>query len=140
MTDQQPLFSDDIYSALRVCVAALGGNKKVGSELFPEKSIEKAAEHLSSCLSPERREKLDLDQFLWILRKARAVNCHAALYFICDDANYERPRTIEPEEELADLQRQLTATAQNLSEIMSRFERTTESLQEMRRKPRVVGS
>lgn len=138
MSDQQPLFSEDIYSALRVCVAALGGNKKVGSDLFPEKPVEKAAEHLSSCLSPDRREKLDLDQFMWILRKARSVNCHAALYFMCDDANYERPRPVEPEEELADLQRQLTATANNLSELMARFEKATETLADMRRKPRAV--
>ena len=139
MADQQPLFSEDIYSALRVCVAALGGNKKVGSELFPEKTIEKAAEYLSSCLSAERKEKLDLDQFMWILRKARAVNCHAAMYFICDDGNYERPKPVEPEEELADLQRQLQQTAGVLADLMAKFERTTENLADMRRKPRAVG-
>lgn len=139
MTDQNTLFSEDIYSALRACVAALGGNKKVGSELFPEKPIDKAAEYLSSCLSHERHEKLSLDQFMWIVRKARAINCHVAMFYICDDANYERPKPVEPEEELADLQRQLHATAGQLSDLMARFEHATEMLSDMRRRPRAVG-
>lgn len=98
----------------------------------------KAGERLACCLNPDRAEKLDLDQVLLVLREARVAGCHAGLYFMCDDANYERPRPVEPEEELADLQRQLTATANNLSELMARFEKATETLADMRRKPRAV--
>lgn len=53
--NQQPLFCEDIFEALRVDVMALGGAKKVGCLLWPELSADKAGEMLNNCLNRTRR-------------------------------------------------------------------------------------
>ena len=59
--EQQPLWFEDLYDALRDVVRACGGPKAIGHALFPHKTPAKAGEHLLNCLSRDRAEKLDPD-------------------------------------------------------------------------------
>jgi hypothetical protein len=104
--NQPALFITDIYDALGDVVRALGGPKKVGAELRPEKPADEAATWVKDCLNRNRREKFDPDQVLWLLRKGREIECHAAMNYLAQQAGYAEPQPIEPETELAKLLRE----------------------------------
>lgn len=70
---QQVLFHESLNDALREVVQTLGGTKKVGVLMRPEKSADEAARWISDCLNPDRREKFDPEQVLWLLREGRRV-------------------------------------------------------------------
>lgn len=120
--EQEPLFFEDIYDAYRHAVQRLGGAKTVGSSLFPEKSPDKAGEHLLNCLNRDRAEKLDLEQLLWIKREGRKAGCHVITAFENAEAGYAPPQPIEPEDEKAELQRRFIRAAGDVSRILKRFE------------------
>jgi hypothetical protein len=119
---QEPLFIETINEALREAVKALGGAKEVGKKLRPEKMADEAGRWLLDCLNPERRERLDPDQVMWILREARKVGCHVAMNFICDDAGYSKPLPLEPEDEKAQLQREFIESTKALARMAQRIE------------------
>lgn len=123
MTEQQALFHEDALDALRTCVQALGGFKRVGSQMRPDKTIEQASRWLQDCLNPSEREKLDVDQLLWILREARKIGCHAAMHFIARDTGYSDPSPLEPEDERAKLQREFITAAKGFQALVTRMER-----------------
>ena len=124
--NQLNMFHEDIYSAISTDIQALGGNKKVGSQLWPEKSPDKAGELLANCLNRLRAEKLDPEQLLWIISQARKVVSSAALGYIAEQADYEKPKPIEPVDELARLQRDFINAAQAQSEMLAKIQHMTE--------------
>lgn len=67
---QDSLFHEDIYDALGTDIKHIGGAKKVGVMLWPEKSADKAGENLNNCLNRTRPEKLDPEQIMFIVREA----------------------------------------------------------------------
>lgn len=69
MQTEMPFF-DGPEDALREAVRGLGGPKKVGPTLWPDKSPDAAARSLQDCLNPAREEKLSLSQVMFILRAA----------------------------------------------------------------------
>lgn len=119
------LFCEDINEALREIVNGLGGPKKVGPLLWPEKTIEQAHSLLLACLNVERKEHLTPQQVTLLLREGRKVGCHVGVNFICDDAGYERPAPIEPEDELARLQREYIAAVNALRTLTPKIEAAT---------------
>jgi hypothetical protein len=121
--NQDRLFSEDFYDALKDVVRVLGGNKAVGRELRPEMTATAAGDWLKDCLNPENPHRLDPEQVLFILRKGREVGCHSALYFICDECGYGRPNTIEPLDEAAELLRRGETLGRELGMIVKRLER-----------------
>ncbi len=120
---QNSLFHEDIYEALRTDVMASGGFKKVGSLLFPEKSADKAGELLSTCLNTTRPEKLDPQQVVMIKKLAKAQGSFAAVFYECDDIGLSHPTTIEPEDEKARLQREYIESVKALSALASKLEK-----------------
>lgn len=97
MQTEMPFFEGP-EDALREAVRAMGGPKKVGPMLWPDKTQEAAARLLQDCLNISRPEKLELSQVMLILRGARDVGYHAAFQFIGGDVGYEvRPVTREEE-------------------------------------------
>lgn len=118
-------FFEDFTEALREAVRALGGNKKVGPQLWPELPLEQASNRLRDCLNPERREKLSPDQVLLLLRLARTAGFHGAMAFIAYEAGYERPRTVEPEDREAELQRKFIDAVDNLAKIQAQLGRAS---------------
>jgi hypothetical protein len=128
--DQFSLFHEDIYEALRTCVQALGGAKRVGHELWPDMPPDKAGNRLNDALSRNKRDVLNPEQLLLILRKAREAGCHAGMYFIAEQCDYSRPSPVEPLDELADLQKQYIQAVKAQQAMLERMER----LQSLREK------
>lgn len=85
MAEQVPLWFDNIEEAVKHAVLVLGGPKKVAKLLWPalaDSNPETAYTRLMHCLNPEKKDKLDLSEFLLIARKARDVGEHSvAKYF-----------------------------------------------------------
>lgn len=120
---QTTLFSEDIHDALKDVIRALGGTKSVGAQLRPEMTADSAGAWLKDCLNPERRERLDPEQVVWLLRKAREAGCHSAMHFLCDEAGYARAVPIDPKDEAAELQRQILRGMRDLRAGLDRLER-----------------
>lgn len=116
---QQPLFHEDFDSALTTCANALGGAKVVGVMLRPEYQNEpdKAARWLLACLNPARDEKLSWDQTFKILREAKAIGCHAGMYYISQHCSYADPQPIEPADAAADLERKFINAVDTLADM-----------------------
>jgi hypothetical protein len=123
MSDQGSLFHEDIWQALRDCVSALGGSKKVGLLLRPELDAQTAGRWLLDCMNPERKEKLCVEQVMLVLRESRKVGCHAAVAFINRDAGYTDPQPIEPEDARAALQREFVEGVKRLGLMATKLER-----------------
>ena len=120
---QPQLWTEDINDALRDVVRALGGPKSAGSKLRPEIPADDAGKWLKDCLNPERRERLTPEQVLWLIREGRKVGCHSAINFIADDAGYSRPSPVEPQDQLAELQKQFIESTRQQKSIAERMER-----------------
>ena len=118
---QLPLLVEDLPTAIRTVIQALGGAKKAGSMLRPELPADDAARWLRDCLDDSRREKLSLEQFLLLLTEARRAGCHAAMAYLCETAGYAPPQPVEPEDEAAELQRQFIASVALMQQIERRL-------------------
>lgn len=117
------LFHESITDALREAVQALGGFKKVGGAMKPDKSADEAGRWLADCLNADRRERFDPDQVLWIMREARKIGCHAAANFLMRECGYADPVAIEPEDERARLEREFIDAAKTVQAIAERMQR-----------------
>lgn len=120
--NQPSLFHEDIWQALTDCVRALGGAKVVGHRLRPELDPQDAGKWLLDCVNPARKDKLCLEQVLWILRESRAIGCHAGMAYIAKDVGYAEPQPIEPEDEYGQLQRTFTESVKAQSALVARME------------------
>jgi len=118
---QAPLFHEDVYEAMNTVIMALGGSKKVGGMLWPEKKPQQAGELLKTCLNVTRQEKLDPEQVLFLLVEGQKVGCHALAGYMGQCAGYKFI-AIEPEDEKAELQKQVVAASQHFSVLIKRLE------------------
>lgn len=126
--EQQPLFFEDIYDALKHVVQAAGGAKAVGAHVFPHKEQPDAAGRLlMDCLNEGRPEKLDPEHLLALLRIGHDAGCHQAIHYICTHSGYTTPEPIEPEDERAALQRQVVALGTELKHLLNRLDLKTVS-------------
>ena len=130
---QMGLHHDSLNDALREVVQAAGGNKKVGELLYPEKTIDEAAGRVRDCLNPDRREVFCPEQVLFLLRLGRQVGCHAAMAFMSRDAGYADPLPIEPEDEVARLQREFVEASKSLMQMASKIESLQSNPSSLRR-------
>lgn len=118
---QMPLLVEDLPTAIRAAIQALGGAKNAGSMLRPELPADDAARWLRDCLDDGRREKLSLEQFLLVLTEARRAGCHVAMAYLCETAGYAPPQPVEPADEAAELQREFIAAVARLGTIERRL-------------------
>lgn len=121
--DQQELLHEDWRDALRHVVKALGGMEAVGIDLWPGKTRKAAGAWLSDCLNGERAAKLDLEELVHLLRLARDKGLHLGLHFLCDELGYGHPAPVDPQDQEAELARQLDATADRLHALLARMDR-----------------
>lgn len=122
---QDALFHEDFREALRHAINALGGPKKVGSEINPALTPDRARTWLSNCLDENRAEKLDLEQVVMILAMARKAGVHSAFAFLAGECGYEAPRTVEPEDERDALMRDFIRAQENMALIARRLEKVS---------------
>lgn len=114
---------EDIYDALREVVRALGGSKAVGAWLFPHLPIDEAKNKINDCLNRNRREKLDPEQFVTLLRRARDTGCHAAKFYFDEITGYQRSAPLDPGDEMVELQRRYIDSVSEQKRIADRMER-----------------
>jgi hypothetical protein len=111
-------FYEDWLSALRDDVQALGGNKVVGHTFWPEMAADEAGRKLATKLNGARPERLSADRERFIMKRAREVRgFSAALFYLCDDLGFERPKALNPEDKKERLQRELVAAVSSLARI-----------------------
>lgn len=120
---QEELFHEDLNAALGFVISALGGNKKVGSELWPSLSADQAGKKLSTCLNPEHAQHIKPEELLWILHAAKNAGVHSAMAYITGECGYAHPQPIEPLDEAAQLQKEFIQAANTLGVIMKRAEK-----------------
>ncbi len=118
---QIPLFYDTYEDAIRDCVTALGGNKRVGSMLWPAMPVDEAGRKLAHCLNAEKREKLDLGELRLIRREARKAGIHILAHYEARDAGYSEPMPLNPEDEGAQLKREFIASVKGLERLQERM-------------------
>lgn len=124
-TPQIPLFYESYEDAIRDCITALGGFKKVGAALWPAMPADDAGRKLAACLNPEKREKLDLGELRLIRREARKAGVHILAHYEARDAGYTEPQPLNPEDEAAQLRREFIASVKALEAIQARLEQVT---------------
>lgn len=120
MNYQAALFHDSIYDALSADVAAIGGIKKTAALLWPNNSD--AAGRLRACLSLEHAQKLDIEEILAIKRLARDVGSFATVTYEAQELAY-KVEWIKPEDEKAELQRQVIDMGKRLEQIARRLQK-----------------
>jgi hypothetical protein len=118
--DQPSLFVDSLNDAVRDTARAIGV-KIIAKELWPEKTVEDAARYLNDCMNPDRPQKLDGEQILFIARRGRDVGCHLIVGFINMDVGYAAPTPVDPQDTKAELQRQFIEGAARLERIAARI-------------------
>lgn len=123
---QDTLFHEDFREALKHVINAMGGPKKVGSEINPALTPDRARSWLSNCLDENRAEKLDLEQVVMILAMARKAGVHSAFAFLAGECGYEAPRTVEPEDERDALMRQFIKATETQAQIARRLEKVSQ--------------
>lgn len=122
---QNKLFHESITDALRDVVMALGGPKVVATEMRPELPADHAARWLADCINTDRREKLSPDQVFWLIRKGRQAGCHVIMSFISQEAGYQIT-PIEPQDEMAELQRDFIESVKQQKVLADRIERLSQ--------------
>lgn len=109
---------DTFEEAMQDLVLALGGFKKVGPTLWPEKTIEEATQQLRHCLNRGRREKLNSDQIFLLLRMGKAVNFHGAKHYIDRATEYEATPPVNPADKQDELRREFIAHVQRSERLL----------------------
>lgn len=115
-------FYESPESALKACVEALGGAKRVGGSLFPDKSVDNARDYLLACLNEGRPEKLGYSQILFIFRSAKQAGFHGGFDYWSREAEYES-RPITKAEEVDRLTTVVEQSTKTLSNALQQLER-----------------
>lgn len=120
---QPPLFCETIYEALAAIVTCLGGPKRVGAMLWPNKSIRDAAKLLNNCLNPQRAEKLDPEQVVLLFRRARDAGFHIAKHWLDAETGYAPSTPLAPQDEQAQLISAMETAGEQLQNAVNALER-----------------
>lgn len=117
MTNQSELFGDDIGDVLEQAIHAMGGYKRVGFELWPDKGPLKAGQDLRDMCNPRHRLKLDLVDLFRLGDMARRQADHSIMAHVAKAMGYEVPKPTNPESEIPELQRQFNRNVEQLAQI-----------------------
>lgn len=96
MNSQPQLFYEDVFDVGRAAVQAAGGAKAIASKLWPHMPVAEAQRKLLDCLNRERPEKLEIEEFLAILRMAREAGFHQAKHWIDLETGYQPTAPADP--------------------------------------------
>ena len=122
---QQVLFHESLNDALREVVQNPRRNQE-GRRADAAREERRRGRALDQRLpQPDRREKFDPEQVLWLLREGRKVGCHSGMHFPLLGVRYAAAQPIEPKDELAELQRNFIEASKHLSRMADRIERIT---------------
>ena len=122
---------EDELDAAREAVRHAGGAKKVGPQMFPDKSVESAARYLMDALNPARAERLTPSQVLMLMRLAREAGFHGFAAWWMRQAGYQAPVPMAPSSEAAVVAAQMGVLMSKMQEVMQqaeRFQRSQEGI------------
>lgn len=119
--EQLNLIHESVIDALRSAIAALGGVKKVAAQLRPSWEPDRAQKWLSNALDDTRPEKPEVADVIWILREAKRIGFHAAMEYFARECEYDA-KPVEPETEMARLQRDYINAVRALSALTPKIE------------------
>ena len=114
---------EDELDAARIAVQHLGGAKKVGPQIWPDKAPETAARYLHDCLNPHRAERLSPSQLLMLMRMAREQGFHGLTAYLLREAGYAPPVPVEPQTEAELLTRRMESIMGEASRLVERLAR-----------------
>lgn len=120
MSQQFPLIVDSLNDAIRDTARAVGF-KEIAQALWPKKSPDEAARYLNDCLNPDRPQKLDGEEILFIARKGREIGCYLITSYINADTGFAPPVPIDPDDQRAELQRRFIEGAAVLERLAARI-------------------
>lgn len=130
---QNSLFHERIEDAIASVIDRCGGRKVFACDMYPDKPQRDAHNLVDACLNPERREKFAPSQLMYIMKRGRQVGCHDLALFMARDAGYADPVPIEPEDEVAKLQRDFVEATKALGQMAARIEQINTGARAMRR-------
>lgn len=113
---------EDALKAVLQGVYGKGWSKKAAADMWPTDDPLDKCKYLEKCLNPERAEKLGLNEILHILKLGRDRGIHSGFAFLADECNYQW-HTVEPEDELAELQREFIKSTERLTKLSERINR-----------------
>lgn len=121
-TQQMALIHETITEAAEEVIKAAGGFKKVGPMFFGDISPDLAAGRLRDKINRDRRETLGPDQLMTLIKLGRQIGCKALINFITHEAGYADAQPIDPEDEVARLQREFIESTKALTALASKIE------------------
>lgn len=124
MQNELPFFETP-EQAIEACINALGGAKKVGPMLWPDKSIDNARTYLLACVNHDRAENLNYSQLIFIFREAKALGFHAGFQWFANEIEYD-VRPITKSEEVDRLTGIIEQSTKALAQSISALERLTQ--------------
>lgn len=119
---QMALIHETLTDAMREAVQAIGGNKKLGAVMYPDLPVEQAAGRVRDCLNTDRREIFSPEQLVLIARLAKAAGNHSIVEYLAIELGYLKPVPVDPENEIARLQREFVEATKSLHHMASRIE------------------
>lgn len=124
MQIEMPFFESP-EDALKAVIQQLGGIKRVGPKLFPDKTVDAAARYLLDCVNAERAEKLSLTQVMMLLRLAHEAGYHTAFTWLSGEIGYDvKPVTrAEEVDRLTSVVEQSTKTLASALATLERLQR-----------------
>ena len=126
--DRYPaLFHENLNDALRETIDALGGAKKVGPRMRPEKSVDAASRWVLDCLNPDREHRFDPDQVGWLLKEGRRVGCYGAARFLMRESGYAEPVPIDPSDQVQRLAETIEGASDVLKSALLALERVQQN-------------
>lgn len=118
-----PLLYEDELDAARDAVKHLGGAKKVGPMIWPDKTPDGASRYLLDCLNGQRAERLAPSQLMMLMRLSREVGFHGLTAFILRETGYAPPVPVEPTSEAELLTRRMESMVGEFAALTQRLER-----------------
>lgn len=120
--DDSEQFEDELDAA-REAVKRLGGAKRVGPQIWPDKTPEGSSRYLHDCLNPARAERLSPSQLLLLMRLAREIGFHGLTAYLLQEAGYAPPVPLNPQTEAEMLVQHMDSLVERLGPLLGRLER-----------------
>ena len=122
------LFHERIEDAISAVIDHCGGRKSFACELYPDKPQRDAHNLLEACLNPERRERLAPSQLMFVMKRGRESGCHDLAVYMMRESGYADPQPVEPEDEVAKMQREFVEATRKLTNLAAKIEATQASV------------
>ena len=117
---------EDELDAARDVVRRLGGAKKVGPQIWPDKTPDGAARYLLDCLNASRAERMSPSQLLLLMRMGCAAGHHELMSHLLREAGYQDPIPRDPRSEAAQLASRLEGVIGEASALAQQLQRLKE--------------